>query len=161
MGVWDSYAARLDTRGRDRRATAFRREQRFLNVKMPTSLSYHHAIIDGVERELVINNSDNLDTKTLNSLPGEDIRHGALVEWMGNHWLVTEKDYNNELYTSAKMRQCNYLLRWIAQDGTIVERWSIIEDGTKLQLHITSVKSNVCMSVVVWFAGNGVQKRFP
>ena len=29
------------------------------------------------------------------------------------------------------MKQCNYLLRWIAEDDTVVERWCVIEDGTK------------------------------
>ncbi len=50
---------------------------------------------------------------------------------MGNHWLITEKDANNELYTKGTMKQCNYLLRWIAEDDTVVERWCVIEDGTK------------------------------
>ncbi len=99
--------------------------------KIPGSLSYHNAVIDGEQRELAIIDSDNLDTKTLCSMPGEDLPHGGLVEWMDNRWLIIERDANNEVYTKAKMRQCNYLLRWIADDGSIVERWCIVEDGTK------------------------------
>lgn len=64
-------------------------------------------------------------------MPDEDLPHGGLVEWMNNRWLIIEKDANNEVYTRCKMRQCNYLLRWVNPSGMIVERWCIIEDGTK------------------------------
>lgn len=130
MNPWETYEARVDAVGRTKRDITFRREQRFLNMKMPTSLSYHALTIDGEPRELAVINSDNLNMKMLHSLPGEDLPHGGLVEWMDNHWLIIEKDVNNELYTTAKMQQCNYLLKWI-EDGNIIERWCIVEDGTK------------------------------
>lgn len=130
MSVWDSYASRLGGALNDR-DRILANEKSVLRRKLPYSLSYHTAIIDGEERQLAIINSDNLDIKTLCSLPGEDIRHGSLVEWMDNRWLVTEKDANNEVYTRAKMQQCDYLLRWINSDGQIIERWSIVSDGTK------------------------------
>lgn len=131
MSVWDTYRSRVNAGGIDRRSAAMQREIRFLNAKMPASLSYHHAIIDGTERNLAIINSDILDTKTLCSLPGEDFPHGGIVEWMNQHWLITSKDANCELYAKGTMRQCNHLIRWIAYDGSIQERWCIIEDGTK------------------------------
>lgn len=132
MNPWETYEARVDCVGRTKREITKRREQRFLDLKMPTSLSYHSLIIDGEPRELAVINSDNLNIKTLHTLPGEDLHHGGYVEWMDNHWLIIEKDANNELYTSAKMQQCNYLLKWIEEDGNIIERWCIVEDGTKL-----------------------------
>ena len=131
MSVWDSYRARLNASGYDKRDSTIRREERFLRMKLPNSLSYHHLTVDGKPRDLAVINSDNMDLKTICSMPGEDIRHGSIVEWMGNRWLVTERDANNELYTKAKMRQCNYLLKWINDSGNIVERWCIVEDGTK------------------------------
>lgn len=131
VGVWDSYRSRIDAHGGSKRGAALQREHRFLMGKIPSSLSYHQVIIDGVQRELAVIDSDNLDIKTLCSMPGEDLPHGGVVEWMDNHWLIIERDANNELYTKAKMRQCNYLLRWITDDNSIIERWCIIEDGTK------------------------------
>lgn len=131
MSVWDIYAARINAGGIDKRSTMVQREKRFLSEKIPASLSYHSVLFDGAERNMAVINTDNLDIKTICSMPGEDIRHGGTVEWMGEHWIVIEKDANNELYTKAKMRQCNYLLKWIAYDGSIVERWCIVEDGTK------------------------------
>ena len=131
MNPWTVYKARMNVRGGDRRNTVLQREQRFIRTKLPFNLSYQHLIFDGEEREMAVIDSDNLDIKRICSMPNEDIRHGGLVEWMDNHWLVIEKDANNEVYAKAKMRQCNYLLRWINDNDEIVERWSIVEDGTK------------------------------
>lgn len=147
MSVWDSYAARLHGADNDRNRI-LAHEKSVISRKLPYSLSYHTAVIDGEERQLAIINSDNLDIKTLCSLPGEDIRHGSLVEWMDQRWLVIEKDANNEVYTRAKMQQCNYLLRWINSDGEIIERWSIVNDGTKLK--------RITWCVMAWHTGNGM-----
>lgn len=132
MSVWDSYHSRVknsDGIGRDR---ILENEKRAIRRKITRSLSYHHhAVINGEDRNLAIINSDNLHIKTLCSLPGEDLPHGGLVNWMNNYWLITERDANNEVYTRAIMQQCNYLLRWVSDDGRIMERWCIVEDGTK------------------------------
>ena len=131
MNPWSAYQARMAANGTNKRDAVKRRECAFLNAKLPTSLSYHKLTIDGQPRELAVINSDNLNMKTLCTMPGEDLPHGGLVHWMDNYWLITEKDANNELYAKGTMQQCNYLLRWVAADGTIVERWCIITDGTK------------------------------
>lgn len=148
MSVWDSYFRSSVSDVSTQRDIMLAREKRTLRQKMPQSLSFHRGvIIDGQQRDLSIINSDNLDMKTLLSLPDEDLPHGGLVEWMNNRWLIIEKDANNEVYTRCKMRQCNYLLRWVNPLGMIVERWCIIEDGTKLE--------------IVWYVGNGMQKALP
>lgn len=131
MQSWDLYKARMNAHGENKRETLKKREQRYLRDNLRDSLSYQQLTIDGAVRQMAVINSDNLNMKTLCSLPGEDIRQGSLVEWMDNKWLVTEKDAATELYAKAKMVQCNYPLRWIADDGNVVERWSIVEDGTK------------------------------
>ena len=104
MGLWDVYRSRLNAQGGDRRGVALQRERQFLGRKIPNSLSYHHVTIDGAERDLAVIDSDNLDTKTLCSMPGEDLPHGGIVEWMGNHWLIVTRDANNEVYTKGTMK---------------------------------------------------------
>lgn len=128
---WDLYQNMIDISGGSPREEALRREKEFLRRKLRNSLSYHEVRIDGVQRNAAVINSDNLNEKTICSLPGEDIPHGGYVEWMDNVWLVTERDANTEVYTRATMIQCNYLLRWIDSDKEIREQWCIIEDGTK------------------------------
>lgn len=131
MNPWGTYESRIAARGGNIRGAALQREKRFLTSKIPGSLSYHHLTINGDERDVAVINSDNLDTKTICSMPGEDISHGGLVHWMDNYWLVTQRDANNEVYTKATMRQCNYLLKWVDDENNIIQRWCIIEDGTK------------------------------
>lgn len=131
MNIWESYESRIKKHGRTRREAALAREYRLLNDKLDDSLSYHDVKIDGLDRSVAIINSDNLDEKTMLSLPGEDFQCGSLVEWADNHWLITEKDANNEIYTKVKLLQCNHLLKWIDVEHVIHEQWCVIEDGTK------------------------------
>lgn len=131
MNPWDTYNTMNTLRGTTGRDRAKYSLINRLTNQIPSTLSYHNVNIDGKEQNIVILNSDNLNQKTLCSLPGEDIRHGAYIDWMDHKWVVTERDANSEIYTKCIMIQCNYLLRWINSNGEIVERWSIVEDGTR------------------------------
>lgn len=131
MDALDLYKIRVFAKGSTKRNAILQRERRTLTRKLPDSLSHKNVVIEGVERWLEIIDSDNLDTKTIHTLPGEDIECGAIVDWAENRWIVTEKDANTELYAKAKMRQCNYLLKWINDAKEICEQWCIVEDGTK------------------------------
>lgn len=131
MNPWSVYQSRVEARGATRRGAAIQRERAFLNAKQSSSLSYHEMTINGEQRKISVLNSDDLSIKTICSLPGENLPHGGLVHWMDNFWLIIETDANTEIYSKAIMRQCNHLLRWISDDNTVVERWCIVEDGTK------------------------------
>ena len=146
MGVWDTYTNRIETMGGTKHGASLVREARYLNRKLPDSLSYHSApifdaehgynitdeqLLTSVTQNVAIINSDNLNEKYIYSMPGEDIRNGSLVRWMDNYWLVSERDANTTVYTRAKLLQCNHLLKWVSEDGVIIEQWCIVEDGTK------------------------------
>ena len=131
MDVWELYQSRITAKGGTKRNAALQREVRMLHTKFPDGLSYHSVTIDNVERQVEIIDTDNLNIKFIHSLPGEDIDCGGIVNWMGYHWLVMERDANAEINTRAKMRQCNYLLKWVNDKGEICEQWCIVEDGTK------------------------------
>ena len=131
MGVWATYQGRLATKGCSLREVQLNRASDYISRKLPGNLSYHNATVGGRPQQVAIINSDNLNEKTIISFPGEDLVAGDYVQWMNNHWIITEKDANTELYSKCKMIQCNYLLRWIADDKNIIERWCIVSDGTK------------------------------
>lgn len=147
MSPWDLYQDRIQAHGGSKRGSSYVREVRMLRDKLPDSLSYQNVTMFspengfninrntwrelGDDRNVAIINSDNLNEKYIYSMPEEDIELGSLVSWMDNYWLVTERDANMTLYTRAKLLQCNYLLRWVAKDKTIVEQWCAVEDGTK------------------------------
>lgn len=148
MSMWDSYGDRLAVHGNTKRDATLIREVRLLNRRVPDSLSYHAVTVfdsahgyniddDEVrsaayQQNVAIINSDNLNEKKLHTMPGDDMAAGSLIEWMDNHWLVTEKDANTTIYTTVKLLQCNYLLRWVSEDDhKVYEQWCEIIDGTK------------------------------
>lgn len=132
MSVWSRYTTRIESVGGSKRGAAYKRECREISNKIKDSLSYHGVTIDGEEQNVAIVSSKNTDEKAIMSLPGESIKLGGLVEWMDNHWLITEKDANTTVYEKGLMEQCNHILKWIdADDGEIYEQWCIISDGTK------------------------------
>lgn len=132
MNAWESYSARMNAIGMTQRDASLNREVAMLDRKLTSSLSFFHVTVDDVPMDLTIINTDNLNEKFAFSLPGEDINVGSIVFWENNHWLVTERDAASEVYTRAKLIQCNYLLKWIDTDAKIHEQWCVIEDGTKL-----------------------------
>lgn len=141
MEAWELYETRMHIKGSTKRQEHLNRERRYQARKVRESLSYNNVTLDDIDREVAIIDTDNLDTKFIFSMPGEDIRNGSLVHWEDNYWLVIERDANAEVYTRAKMVQCNYLLRWVDSDKEIHEQWCIIEDGTKLLSSFRVVKA--------------------
>lgn len=131
MGVWDTYESRISVAGVTKLEAAHKRESRAITSKLKDTLSYQTVTINDVVQNVAIINSDNLNEKTIISLPGADLCHGGMVYWMDNYWIITERDANTTLYTRAKMVQCNHLLKWVSDDNIIHEQWCIIEDGTK------------------------------
>lgn len=131
MSIWDTYENRAAISGRTKRDAFLNRERRLLNTKQQDNLSYHRVIVDGIEKCVTITNTQNHNEKTIISKNHNDFRCGSYIEWMNNYWLITEYDANTEVYTKATMVQCNYLLKWIDNNGNIHEQWCIIEDGTK------------------------------
>ena len=147
MSGWDTYQSRIEARGVTKRETLENREIAAIYRKLPDNLSYttvslfdcmHGYNIESEEmqeykkeKKVAIINSDNLNEKYLLTMPREDIENGSLILWMGEHWLVTERDANSTIYTRVKMVQCNHLLKWVSADHKIIKQWCIIEDGTK------------------------------
>lgn len=157
MGVWDVYEDRINNSGATKREAFLKRERRTLNTKVKDSLSYQTVTVYTQDnsynisseeaqkksfiQDVSIINSDNLDEKTLFTLPGEDMDCGNIIFWDDNYWIVEEKDANTTVYTKTKLRQCNHLLKWVDPESRqVIEQWCFIEDGTKLK-HVMSCDS--------------------
>lgn len=121
----------LGTQDNASRNTWLTNTANWINNKLPASLSYYTCTIDGEERNCAIVSSNNIDQKKIISMPGERLLGGSYVYWMDNTWLITQLEASYQLYQSATMRQCNYWLRWINDEGAIVSRQVYVEDGTK------------------------------
>lgn len=147
MGAWDIYQNRIMAHGSTKHDATYIREARFVESRLPDNLSYHQALVYPSEycynikeepnasqsfyQDVAIINSDNLNEKTMISMPGDDIFLGSLIYWMNDYWLVAERDSNATVYVKTKLLQCNHILKWLTEDNKIIEQWCVVEDGTK------------------------------
>ena len=142
--AWRSYHARMNTIGQTKRDMMLQHARSSISRRLVDSLAYHTVLIDQIEREVGIINKADLDTKTIVAMPGEKLVHGGLVEYENHKWLITELDVSNEVYERGLMRQCNYILKWTDASGNIIEKWCIVEDGTK---YLTGERSEQMMTI--------------
>lgn len=149
MSVWSTYEARLGASKIDmgdlKRNSALDHAQGRISRKIKASLSYKTVKVDGKDMQLSISDvTGDYTTKKLFSMPGETLPHGELIEWENSIWLVTEVDAHHALYAEGQMRRCNYYLRWIDDNGDVIGRWCIVEDGTK---YLIGEKSGDMMAI--------------
>lgn len=135
MGIWDRYETRIGASGNTtddpQRISALGQITSRTQRKITASLSYKRVRIGGEERQIAVVDEQAFDTKKIFSLPGEELPHGSLVEWADSLWLITELNAHRKPYSEGRMRRCNYNLKWIDDNGNILSRWCIVEDGTK------------------------------
>ena len=131
MGAWDRYRARLSVDGAVERQHQLRRTQDAIARGLTKNLSYQHVLVNNKDQDVAIIDTTKYDEKKICSLPGEGLEHGGLVSWADSHWLITEIDAHDEVYTRGKIVRCNYKLKWIDPEGNIISKWVIVVDGTK------------------------------
>ena len=135
MDVWGLYEARLGAAGiteaEQRRGEALNRLQARLRREMAASISYKSVTIEGKESHAVITDTEEFNVKNIIAVPGERLPHGGIVKWADTVWLITEVDPNRDVYEKGSIQRCNYILKWIDDAGSIIQRWCIVEDGTK------------------------------
>ena len=68
--------------------------------------------IDDVPRNLLIVNTQQITAKTIYAMPDEDFDVGQIVFWNGSHWLITQRDLDNDIITRGYMQQCNRQITW-------------------------------------------------
>lgn len=131
MSVWDTYFTRTGLSGKTARDRAVLHTQNAILNKSVNSLSSHNVMINDTLQNVTILNTEELDVKKIIALPGESLEHGGIVDFTNSKWLITEIDANDEIYASGFMQRCNHKLKWLNSKGEIIEKWCIVEDGTK------------------------------
>lgn len=132
MSVWDTYKARMEVNGVTERDRALKHTQSYISRKLPESLSWYRVFInDEPQAVAILNQKEDLAIKKICSMPGETLEHGGIVDFAKSKWLITEVDANDEVYASGMMRRCNYKLKWLNKHGELIEKWCVVEDGTK------------------------------
>ena len=90
---------------------------------------------EGFETEAIIQNvtTDNInndDTRQILCRIGT-LKAGQFVEYKNRRWLITTLPDDNKIYEKAIMEYCNHYLQWVNENGEIIGRYCIVNDGTK------------------------------
>lgn len=125
--LFDIYKKRMQLYGETPRENWISLGQRNLNELAPHSPSYKQVEIDGVIEHLLIVGRDEPNEKTIRAMPGRSFKVGQIVTWKTTHWLITQKDEDDEISMRGKIEQCNRTLKWQNASGVIVERWCTAE----------------------------------
>ena len=56
---------------------------------------------------------------------------GGYIFWNDRYWLITNSDEGNEIEVTGTIRECNHNIKWLNNDGEIIERWGIFHDSTR------------------------------
>lgn len=128
---WSKYKSISESYGATRREREVKRAKSYIDRHLPDNPAYECVSVDGVDSHLSIVSTTHSNIMRICGMPGTTLPAGKLVDWDNSKWLIVELDFRDEIYPRAKMIRCNMLLKWMNEDGNVVERWSVVEDGTK------------------------------
>lgn len=122
------YREMLDLNGPTQRDRIINKSVHDQNKLAPVSPSYKDVTIDDVSRKLNIISSTVMNQKIIHTLPGEDFAIGSIVYWSKSHWLITERDAEDEITVRGRIQICQKQITW-QDDNTYEIRslWATVE----------------------------------
>lgn len=122
------YREMLDLNGSTQRDRIINKSVHDQNKLAPVSPSYKDVTIDDVPRKLNIISSTVMNQKIIHTLPGEDFAIGSIVYWSKSHWLITERDAEDEITVRGRIQICQKQITW-QDDNTYEIRslWATVE----------------------------------
>lgn len=126
--MFDRYRRRMTTCGETLREKNINFEKYQINQLAPNNPNYKQVTIEDVTRNLMIVNTQQITAKTIYAMPDEDFDVGQIVLWNGSHWLITQRDLDNDIITRGYMQQCNRQIIWQnPQTRKIFALWATVE----------------------------------
>ena len=119
--------------------TKNRREKELVKVNAAMSKHFEDTfdtvdvLVGGEPMQLmVIRDTDgNTYKKKIKTRKSDRFKLGDYVDWDGQKWLITLLDSDTRTWNRGYMYLCTLPLRWVNNDGKIIERWAYSEDFTK------------------------------
>jgi hypothetical protein len=114
------------------------------------TIFYNTIASDGFKTEAIIQNvtTDNVNNSGIRQILCKigTLKAGQYVEYKGRYWLIVSLPDDNKMYEKAIMMCCNHYLHWINDNGEIIGRHCIVEDGTKYSV---GEKSNNVTNIIL------------
>lgn len=122
------YRKMLNLNGPTQRDRIINKSIHDQNKLAPVSPSYKDVTIDDIPRKLNIISSTVMNQKIIHTLPGEDFTIGSIVYWSKSHWLITERDAEDEITVRGRIQICQKQITW-QDDNTYEIRslWATVE----------------------------------
>lgn len=79
---------------------------------------------NGVSQDFIITPTKEKNKCNIYTRPNEELNIGDIIFWNKLHWLVVDKDFQNDIYNIGTIVRCNRIVRWqnpITLE--IIERW--------------------------------------
>ena len=83
-----------------------------LNRDFTKPLDAYTVLINDVEQDLTILETNDKYTKKIKSRPDESFKIGQIVFWQNSYWIIKEVDTNKSIITQGTMTECNQILYW-------------------------------------------------
>lgn len=125
---YNSYEAILRRSGNSKRERVIRKSMSDTMNYAPDSPAYKSVEIEGVHHNMMIISSTVTNQKIIRSMPGDDFEIGKIMLWSKSHWLITERDADDEITVRGKIELCNRSIQW--QNDTTKEtitRWAVVD----------------------------------
>lgn len=71
----------------------------------------------------IVDKSDIRDEKLLTTFYETPFTSGGIVDWKNDKWMVTLTDEMSDIYRRGAIRRCASQLKWIDDDGQLIEEW--------------------------------------
>ena len=124
--VWNTYSSYLGQYGFTDRDRIINETKSMYADKIQHSPSFHEVDVDGENMSMQINSTKENNKKTFCAMPDERVALGQIVTWNDMHWLITEIDFDDTLYLTGTIEQCNRQVTWQNQNtGEIIKRWCV------------------------------------
>jgi hypothetical protein len=108
-----------------------------LNRDFDKSLDCERVLIDGVEHDLTIIETNNLDEKKIKARPNDSFHSGQVVYWADWYWIITKVNRRDEIVSNGEMKECTYHLYWQNANGDIIDKWAFITNASSYSNGVT------------------------
>lgn len=125
---YETYQAILQKAGQTRRSRIINKALYDISSLAPDSPAYKSVEIEGEKKNLMIISSTVTNQKIIRAMPGDDFEIGKILIWSKSHWLITERDADDEITVRGKIELCNRSIQW-QNDITkeIITQWAVVD----------------------------------
>lgn len=139
---FETYRRRLTHAGSARRERVIEAAKRDAMQKAVDSPAYKEVDIEGVKRHMMVISTSLTSQKIIQAMPGDDFDIGKILVWNHSHWLITERDSDDEITVRGRIELCNREVVWQNEDGEIISRWATVDKP-----YFSNLQENKVMSI--------------